>query len=301
MAFVRRAEELGFGGIGVAHASQLPDPFERLYQAAKETKRVWLYPAATNPVVRTAPQLAEATQKLAGLAPGRTKVAIATGDAALIGTGLRPAKLAELKGAVTEVRRILGEGSTAIIDRLPQGTPREYLPPPVMMAASGPRTLEAAGEVADEVLVTAGLTAAAREAVRDAIAEGAVRAHRRPRSIAITYYAIVSIDDDRDKAIERTRKWLYMWHNQGIYRLSLSADEVPAPPFPSPEAIPMAFLRRLAGLLFLAGTPGEVAAHVARLEEDGVETLFCMLPGGPKQHATGLELVAKHVMPAVAK
>ena len=300
LAFIRRAEELGFGGVGIAEDLRFADPFETLVAAASETRRVWLYPAVTNPVTRDPSELAKVTNTLADQAPGRVKVALGRGDSALTGSDKRPATLAKLRDSVLELRAMLGGGSLPVSDRLPSGTPSELLPPPVLMAASGPRALEAAGQVADEVLVTSGLSLEAREAVTASIAEGAVNAGRRARSVPITYYTFVSIDDDRDTAIERARFWIYVWLNQGIFRLSLRAMGIPAPPFSTPEAIPTAFLRTLAGTLVLAGSGPEVASRVERLAAEDVTTLFCMLPSGPKQHAEALESIARHVLPVIA-
>jgi alkanesulfonate monooxygenase SsuD/methylene tetrahydromethanopterin reductase-like flavin-dependent oxidoreductase (luciferase family) len=298
VAFIVRAESLGLDGVGLAEDARFGDPFETLSAAAGQTSRIWLYPAVTNPVTRTPSQQATLIRALAERAPGRVKLAIGTGDAALVASGHSPATLATLRKAVLEIREALGDGSIALFDRIPAGTPQALLPPPVAMAASGKRALEAAAEVADEVLVTSGLALEARTAVTEAIAEGAMRARRRARGVPVTYYTLVSIDEDRELAIERTRTWIHFWLQRGMFKLSLKAMGMPVPPFASPAEIPAGFLHTAASTLVLAGSPGEVAAKVARLEEDGVHTLFCMLPGGPKQHERGLELLATHILPA---
>ena len=166
------------------------------------------------------------------------------------------------------------------------------------MAASGERTLETAAEVADEVLVTCGLDLDARTAVTQAIAQGAMRSRRRARDVPVTYYTLVSLDDDRGAAIERSRSWIHFWLQRGMFKLSLKAMGLPVPPFATPSDLPVGFLRTAASTLVLAGTPHEVAAKVSRLEADGVRTLFCMLPGGPKQHAVSLDLIATYLLPA---
>jgi 5,10-methylenetetrahydromethanopterin reductase len=298
ITFIQRAESLGFAGIGVAEDARITDPFETLLAAAEVTSKIWLYPAVVNPVSRTPHELAKQTRALFRRAPGRTKLAIGAGDAALVDMGKRPANLRELKSAVVDIRSRLGEGSTALFDRLPKGTPTELLPPPVLLAASGVRTLEAAGQTADGVLVTSGLGPEAREAVMEAVAQGAISAGRRSRNIPITYYTLVSLDEDREKAIERTRGWIHFWLQRGMFKLSLKAIALPAPRFSSADAIPAAFLLRLANEMVLAGTPDEVAAKVARLNADGVSSLFLMIPGGPKQHASGLEQIAESLLPS---
>jgi alkanesulfonate monooxygenase SsuD/methylene tetrahydromethanopterin reductase-like flavin-dependent oxidoreductase (luciferase family) len=296
VSFIAHAESLGFSGAGVADDARFRDPFETLMAAAGETSRIWLYPAVTNPVTRSAVSLAIAIQKLAEVAPGRVKLAIGAGDAA-IGDWKRPARVGELRKTVLDIREILGDGSVALFDRVPRGTPTDLLPPPVMMAGSGPRTLEAAGAVADEVLVISGLTFEPRRAVTEAIAEGAILARRRVRLVPVTYYTLVSLHEDREIAMERARRWIHFWLKQGMFHLSLRAMGIPAPAFPTPESISTQFLRRLTNALVLAGTPQEVAAKVARLDKEGVNTLFCMLPGGLKVHEESMNLIAEHLLP----
>jgi alkanesulfonate monooxygenase SsuD/methylene tetrahydromethanopterin reductase-like flavin-dependent oxidoreductase (luciferase family) len=296
VAFMQRAESLGFSGAGVAEDRRFGDPFETLRAAADATSRIWLYPAVVNPVSRTPEVLANQTRDLFARAPGRIKLAIGAGDAALSEANQRPASLRQLKSAIVEIRSRLSEGSTTLFDRLPKGTPTRLLPPPVLLAASGAKNLETAGQTADGVLVTSGLTYRAREAVMDAVAQGAINAGRRSRNIPITYYSLVSIDEDRDKAIERTRPWIHFWLGRGMFNLSLRALEMPTPRFLTADAIPSAFLHRLANELVLAGTPREVSARVARLNADGVSSLFLMLPGGIRQHEISLEQIASHVL-----
>jgi alkanesulfonate monooxygenase SsuD/methylene tetrahydromethanopterin reductase-like flavin-dependent oxidoreductase (luciferase family) len=298
VAFIVRAESLGFDGVGLAEDARFGDPFETLAAAADQTSRIWLYPTVTNPITRTPSQQVTLIRRVAERAPGRVKLAIGAGDAALVASGHKPARLATLRKAVLDIREALGDGSIALFDRIPAGTPPALLPPPVAMAASGARTLETAAEVADEVLVTSGLGLDARTAVTQAIAEGAMRSRRRARDVPVTYYTLVSIDDDREAAIERSRSWIHFWLQRGMFKLSLKAMGLPVPPFATPADLPAGFLRTAANTLVLAGTPHEVAAKVSRLEEDGVRTLFCMLPGGPKQHAVGLDLLATHLLPA---
>ena len=75
VAFIKRAESLGFGGVGVAEDARFGDPFETLSAAADVTSTIWLYPAVVNPVSRTPLQLTKQTRALFARAPGRTKLA----------------------------------------------------------------------------------------------------------------------------------------------------------------------------------------------------------------------------------
>lgn len=305
IAFFRRAEELGFAGVGVADDPTIGvDAFVTLAVAAAQTERVWLYPAVTNPVTRHPVVLAGLAGSLSQLAPGRVKLVLATGDSGVTHAGLRPAKLATLREAASGIRLLLRGEPASFAWR--EGPPVEATltnppssPPPVAVAASGPRTLEMAGEAADEAIVTAGLHPRIVEAVASHVAAGADRAGRDVRSVPITHYTIVSIDEDQDRAIERTRSWLHLWLKQGMYDLALRELSMDIPSYEAPGDIPRDALHELARALFIAGTPRDAAEQVERLADAGVERLFCMLPGGPKRHREGLELIGRHLLPLV--
>ncbi len=287
-AFAVRAEEFGFHGVGVAdHAGQ--DVFGALSHILAGTTRITVYPAAVNPVTRTPLALAELANSLAIAAPGRTKLAIATGDTSVVEAGLRPAKLAQLREAIVGVRSLL-RGDAVSFDGGPLcalAAPAS-LPPPVVCAASGPKTLRMAGEAADEALVTAGLDTRIVHAI----------ASLAP--VPLTHYAMVSIDDDRSAAVERTRSWLFHWLRQGIYSIALRELGIDLPPLAAPEDIPAPLLHELARRLFIAGTPRDVEAQGERLAASGVERLFGMLQGGLRRHDEQMHMIAKHLLPALA-
>ena len=303
VAFFRRAEELGFAGVGVADAPILGrDVFVTLAAAAAQTERVWLYPAVTNPVTRHPMVLAGLAGSLSQLAPGRVKLVLATGDSGVTHAGLRPAKLAELREAVSGIRLLL-RGEPASFTRREGSAVAAALinppstPPPVAVTASGPRTLEMAGEAADEAIVSAGLHPRIVEAVTSHVAVGTKRAGPNAHSVPITHYTIVSIDEDQDRAIERTRGWLHLLLKQGMYDLALRELAIDLPSYEAPEDIPRDTLHELARVLFIAGTPRDTAEQAERLAEAGVERLFCMLPSGPELHREGLELIGRHLLP----
>jgi 5,10-methylenetetrahydromethanopterin reductase len=291
VAFAVRAENLGFSGVGIAdHREFGCDVFVTLTLIVTQTARITVYPAVTNPVTRHPFVLAGLANSLAGIAPGRTKLAIATGDVSVVQADLRPAKLAQLREATDGIRRLL-HGAPASFDGGPEHalTSPTASPPPVIVAASGPRTLRMAGEVADEALVTAGLDPAVVGTVAAAIGQG----------IPVTHYTMVSIDDDRDLAIERTRSWLHLWLRHGMYNIALRELGIEVPPLETADDIPTPLLHELASRLFIAGTPKDVEAQGERLASSGVERLFCMFPGALLTHHEQMPLLAKHLLPAL--
>src|SRR6059058_1725815 len=154
MRLLRSIEAAGFDGAGILDSQMLSrDTFVVLGQAAAATSRLTLFPAVTNPFTRHAAVLAGAIQTVAELAPGRTKCIIGTGYTSASTIGRKPATLAQMRACIRTVQALLAgdavdfEGTPG---RLDYATGQAI---PVLMAASGPRAIELAGEVADGVLL----------------------------------------------------------------------------------------------------------------------------------------------------
>jgi 5,10-methylenetetrahydromethanopterin reductase len=167
LEWCRVGEELGFDFLGYGDSATLwMDPFVILALAARETKRVRLGTTVTNPVTRHPAVMASGFAALQHLAEGRMFCGIGGGDSAIYNSRLVPAKLAEIERYVCAVRDLC-DGREADYDstrlRL-QWQPRHV---PVWMSAEGPKTLEAAGRIADGVIIGCGIT---EDVVRDAIA-----------------------------------------------------------------------------------------------------------------------------------
>jgi alkanesulfonate monooxygenase SsuD/methylene tetrahydromethanopterin reductase-like flavin-dependent oxidoreductase (luciferase family) len=95
----------------------------------------------TNPVTRHATVHAAAVRTLARAAPGRVVFGIGRGDSAVRTHGLRAGSTAQLAATVAVMRSAAAECE---------------VPPPIFVAAAGPRTAELAGACADGVIAGAG-------------------------------------------------------------------------------------------------------------------------------------------------
>ena len=297
VAFIRRAEALGFDGVGIADNVQHGhDVYVALALAAAQTSTIQLYPAITNPVTRHPFVLASLANSLAELAPGRVKLAIGPGDTGVIQAGLKPATINELREAVQAIRRLL-RGDAVRFGGGEERRLREPITPapPVAVAASGPRALELAAEVGDEALLTVGLDPRIIQAVALHLARGAEKAGRSIGDLPVTYYTIVSIDPDGAVARERVYPTLLQWLGQGMFRVGLDALGIESPGR-SPQAAQPDALARLCGLLSIAGTPGEVREQFDRLASNGVRRVFCMALGDEASHGRVMELLAQHVL-----
>ena len=135
------------------------------------------------PVVRArdASVLAGGIQTVEELAPGRVKFVIGTGYTSASTIGRKPATLAEMRACITRVRALLA-GQTVDFNgtpgRLGFASGRHI---PVIMAASGPKAIEVAGEVADGVLLLVGFNRGIVETALEHLERGAKRAGRLSR------------------------------------------------------------------------------------------------------------------------
>lgn len=202
LRWARSAEANGFDIVGIADSQSLyRDVYMCLALCAANTENVRLGPRVINPLTRHPAVAAGAAATLDELASGRTMLGIGTGDSAVLNLGLRPSTHARLRDYVDTVRRLLREGEAEW-----QGHPVRLTwrrcEVPIYLAASGPRTLRLAGEIADGVIINTGLLP---EVIRDSIEQvrhGASAAGRRLEDIDMWWLPLTNIRDDRTQAID---------------------------------------------------------------------------------------------------
>ncbi len=211
-ALAEEIEALGYSDLWLTDSSlHTHDVFSSLTIAALRTKRLGLGCAVTNPLTRHPAITANAIASVAGLAPGRVVYGVGSGDRPLTSLALRPAKLAAVREMIDVSRAVLaGERITGAIGKAELADAYLYHPadppPPIWLAASGPKTLELAGEVADGAIVLAGLFAAGIEFALDCIDRGqraAPEARRQAFEACVFMYG--SVDEDVPRAIAAAR------------------------------------------------------------------------------------------------
>jgi 5,10-methylenetetrahydromethanopterin reductase len=194
LALIRDVEAAGFDGVGILDSQLLcRDTFVTLGLAAARTSRLLLFPAVTNPFTRHVSVLASAVQSVDELAPGRTRVVIGTGYTSAHTIGRGPATLAEMRACIVALRALLSGktidfGTTS--GRLAYASGRHI---PVLMAASGPKAIELAGEIADGVMLSVGFHRGIVDAVLGHLAEGACRGGRTLDDLEIVWTVRVGI------------------------------------------------------------------------------------------------------------
>src|SRR5438552_14001888 len=144
-------------------------------------------------------------QTVEEIAPGRIKVAIGTGYTSAHTIGRKPATLAEMRACITTLRALLA-GETVPFGRTPgrlaYASGRRI---PILMAASGPKATELAGEIADGVLLSVGFHPRIVEAVLSHLAAGARRSGRRLEDLEGIWAVRVGIAKSTAGALRQPR------------------------------------------------------------------------------------------------
>lgn len=229
-AEVARAERYGLDVAWVTDSQLLwRDTFAVLALAATRTEQISLATAVTNVATRHPTVVASAMNTVAELAPGRVILGLGTGDSAVKPIGLRPTARAGLRAAITTMRALLAGESCAFGPRQVRLKDAAGAVP-VHVAASGPKTLALAGEVADGVMTLAGISpqtvSRSWQAVRDGMA-----AAGRGGGVEFTAGALCKVTDDveRDAAVLKP-VCLHMATIGGQEFLRIAGIELPRPP-----------------------------------------------------------------------
>lgn len=202
-ALVRASEEAGFELFGVpdSQASVFRECHVAMAVAALHSRRMRVGPWVGVPATRHPAVVAAALASLHELVPGRVVAAFGTGYSGVFNLGMRPARMATLGAYVAAVRTLL-RGESA---EWHGGTARVLWPRggvPVLIAGSGPRTLELAGEQADGAVVALGLSPEAIAAAEAAIARGAARAGRDSGRLERWWMVRGSVAETYEQAVD---------------------------------------------------------------------------------------------------
>ena len=159
---VRWIESLGFDNLWITDSStHAGDVYVYATLALQASSTLVVGTAVTNPLTRHPAITANAFRSLSQLAPGRVVCGIGVGDRPLYQLGLPMAKIATLRESIDVMRRLWsGESVEGEIGpwRLVGGHLLSPVPElPVYISASQPRALELTGEVADGLILLAGL------------------------------------------------------------------------------------------------------------------------------------------------
>lgn len=303
LKMLRQIEELGFDGAGILDSQMIcRDTFVTMGLAASATSTLRLFPAVTNPFGRIPSVLAGAAQTVAEIAPGRTKFIIGTGFTSASTIGRPPATLRQMRRCITEVKALLA-GETVdyngMSNRLDFAGSDGGHGVPVLMAASGPRSLELAGEVADGALVLVGYTPGIVGKALEHLETGAKRSGRTLDDLDVVFAVRTCVADSNEAARRLARPvavhWGLLWGGPNwlpYSGLNIPEYEVPqavrdvypdlghAPNWD--EAIELTQFvsdevnTQLCDALGLIGTPEHCTERIREMARHGVNQLYLM-------------------------
>jgi 5,10-methylenetetrahydromethanopterin reductase len=297
---IQDVEAAGFDGAGILDSQLLcRDTYVTMGLAATQTSRLTLFPAVTNPFTRHASVLAGAMQTVEEIAPGRLKFVIGTGYTSASTIGRQPATLAQMRACITTVKALLA-GDTVDF----QGTPGRlgYASGrhiPVLMAASGPKAVELAGEIADGVILLVGYTPGIVDAVLARLERGARRAGRRLDDLEIIWAVRTGTASTNAEAQHQARPIAVHWGVLGWGAHWLPDSGLQLPQFTIPPAVrdiypdlahaqnwdeaiaatafvPDDIIAQLCDALGLIGTPEHCAQRLMEMTRAGVTNLYLM-------------------------
>lgn len=320
-SFIADVEDKGFDDVYVPDSQVLwRDSYLTLFAAAQATSRIGLGTAVTNVVTRHPSVVASLTRTVAEASGGRFRLGLGVGNSSVEPVGLAPSTRAELREGIASIRTLLA-GSTASFGDAEVRMRDPYADVPVHVAASGPRNLRLAGEIADGAILLSGVSPQLLRRALKLVREGAEEAGRDPADVEIILSAHAMVTDD----IERDARILKpicagIAQQGGQSALATAGIEIEVPSR-VPEIYPdlvhaedwdlavehcsqwvsdedaVAFARTFS----LFGTPEEITARLREAQELGATSVFLQHVGSYDLPEALAEGVAKGVLPLLAE
>lgn len=328
LALIQQIEAAGFDGAGILDSQMIcRDTFVTMGLAASATSTLRLFPAVTNPFGRIPSVLAGAAQTVAEIAPGRTRFIIGTGYTSASTIGRRPATLRQMRRCITEVKALLAGESVdygRMTNRLDFAGSDGGAGVPVLMAASGPRSLELAGEVADGALLLVGYTPGIVGKALEHLETGARRSGRTLDDLDIVFAVRTCVAGANDEARRLARPvavhWGLLWGGPNW----LPYSDIEMPDYQIPQAVREVYPdlghapnwdeaieltefvsddvnSQLCDALGLIGTPEHCTQRIREMAQHGVNQLYLMpcLTFAPP-HAE-VQAFGQQIIPALAE
>jgi 5,10-methylenetetrahydromethanopterin reductase len=293
-SMVERIDDLGYANLWLTDSSlHARNSYAYLSLAAMASPRLLLGTAVTNPLSRHPAITAVAAATLDEISDGRMILGIGTGDRPLLALGKRPASLATVRSAIGAIRALWSGDHVTATDpafelhdaHLRFGARADI---PVYLSASGPKTLELAGELADGVILLVGLFPEALVWALEHVDRGAAKAGRPRPHVAVFAYG--AIDDDEDAAVASARS-IAAWFPQtapvicelaGLSRAEIARvrEQYAGGEFQEAEEaarlLPDEFVRKVA----LAGDVRQGREHIRAVAEAGADSIHVFPLGG---------------------
>jgi len=194
------AEKLGYQGIWVADShSVMRDAYTVLAALATQTTSLELATGVTLTGTRHPAVLANSWASLDELSHGRAICGIGVGESAVYNLGMKPERLAVFEEKVKVIKALL-RGEKIHYQGTEIHMPWSNCEVPVIMASSGPKSLQIAGRLADGVLFQVGAQPRLVDYALDNIRMGAESAGRKLSDLKLYMRIATSVHEDRTTA-----------------------------------------------------------------------------------------------------
>ncbi|MCU7930734.1 MAG: LLM class flavin-dependent oxidoreductase [Candidatus Thiodiazotropha sp. (ex Codakia rugifera)] len=205
LSLTRQAEECGYGGVWVADSQcVMRDAYILLSQIALQTSRIQVAAGVTNAITRHPAVLANSWATLGEVSHGRAVLGIGVGESAVHTLGLKPDRLAALEKKIILLRALMKGQEVEYEGRSFRLTWCDS-EVPIVMACSGPKSLQLGGRVADGVLFQVGADPAFVRYALDNIRQGAEEAGRRLEDIRLYMRVATAVSAQRDRARDQIK------------------------------------------------------------------------------------------------
>jgi len=199
------AEEFGYDGVWIADShSIMRDAYAVLTLLAAKTRRIQLAAGVTLTVTRHPAVLANSWATLQEISGGRAILGIGVGESAVHNLGLKPERLAVLEDKIRVIRALL-RGESVDYEGTNIQMAWSNCEVPVVMACSGPKSLQLGGRIADGVLFQVGSSPAFVQYALDNIRKGAEQAGRNLDDLKLYMRVACAVSADREKAREEVK------------------------------------------------------------------------------------------------
>jgi 5,10-methylenetetrahydromethanopterin reductase len=313
-ALARLVEDLGFDMLSVYADLGFQPAIGPLIAAAEATSRIALGPAALNPYLIHPVEIANQMAYLDRLSGGRAYLGLVRG-AWLESLGIKDTQpIKRIREAIAVVHHLLSGNEAPYqgdLYQLPAGKlfnfPIERPSIPMLIGSWGPKLIQLAGEIADEVKIGGSTNPALVASVRAHLAIGEARSGRRIGSTRIAFGAVTVVDEDGPAARAQVRR------EAALY------IPVVAPLDPTVSLDP-AMLSRMAELVAsgeveqagnlvpddlldrfaFSGSPDQIAAQAQALFDAGVDRVEFGTPHGFSD-ARGIRLLGERLLPQLTR
>ena len=310
--WVARAETLGFGGVWVADSqSVFRDAFMALTLFADRTKRMELATGVTNVITRHPAVLAHSFATLNEYSNGRAVLGIGVGDSAVHTIGEKPARLKRMEEVINVLRKLMA-GEEVNFDGQDIKVSWPPCKVPVVIACSGPRSLQLAGRIADGVLFQVGADPDLVLYAKKNIGIGARQAGRDLSEIKLYQRLAFAVSEDREQVRAEARGYASV--AAGTIYEAVPEEDIPADLRSDLQLMKEKYdyqqhgsmdsehagliTDRILDAVAITGTPDEVIPRLRELTHLGVENF--VLPIATKHPDEVINTLAEKVMPYIS-